>query len=264
MTEETNANEANEANAAATGVTGAAPATDNGAAPSTEPEINVIEVKNPTKEEMEKLREKVENSLEFSVTTKPIKFHFKKSKDSDTGIITDRRPVELAVPYPNLEGILKILESEDTKQIQLLMDAVEDVVNSAARDILYESTELNAATFPYERITWEAISKIPKTTRRGGGIPKETWDEFAADYIKVMPAAAGKTLEQVQKAASLLKGKLAQCKTNKPVLELLVSQLAIYAEKSPAAEEYSECIEFLAEKANSLLNVSPEELLADL
>jgi len=233
-------------------------------AENAEPTINVIKVANPSKEEMEALREKLETSYEFSVSSKPVKFHFKKSKDSDTGIITDRRPVELAMVYPNLNGIMGILESEDPKQIQLLMDAVEDVVNSAARDILYEDVKLDAATFPYERISWAAISKIPKTTRRGGGIPKETWEEFAADYITVMPEATGKTVEQVQRAASLLKNKFAQCKTAKPVLELLREQLAIYVTKSPNAEEYSECVEFLTEKSQSLLEATPEELLGNL
>lgn len=255
-----NMNQANEPQAETKGMEGA-----EGAAPPAGTADNpvVIEVKNPTKEEMEALRAHVEANYDFNVTVKPAKFHFKKTKDKDTGLVTDRRPVELAIPYPSVEGLLAIIETGGP-QLGLLMEAMEDVVNSAARDLLYEDTSLSATNFPYDKLSWEAISSIPKTTRRGGGIPKETWEEFAADYITVMPTATGKTVEQVTYAAKLLQGKLSQVKTNRPVLELLQGQLAIYIDKSPNAEEFQDCVEFLASKCESLLNVSPAELLANL
>lgn len=223
----------------------------------------VIEVNNPTKEEMDQLRENIKANYDFNVDVKHTRFNFKKSKDKETGIETVRQPVDLAIPYPSVEGIIAILE-EGGKQLELLMDSMADVINSAARDILYEDFNMTAANFPVEKISWDAISKIPKATRRGGGIPKETWEEFAADYIAVMPEATGKSVEQVTNAAKILQNKMNQVKTNEAVLELLVEQLAVYAENSPNAEDYMECVEFLLKKADTFLNVSQEELLANL
>ncbi|RLE97814.1 MAG: hypothetical protein DRJ63_08580, partial [Thermoprotei archaeon] len=189
--------------------------------------------------------------------------NFKKSKDKDTGIETVRAPVQLAIPYPSVEGIVAILEAGG-KGLELLLEAMETVVNSAARDILYDAIALTAATFPVDKISWEAIANIPKVTRRGGGIPKEQWEAFAQDYIAVMPEATGKTVEQISNAAKILLNKLSAVKTNEPVLQLLVEQLALYVECSEQASEYSDCVEFLLAKAETFLNVSDEELLANL
>lgn len=223
----------------------------------------VIAASNPTPEEMKALCENIQVNHNFKVDVKGVKFNFKKSKDKDTGIETLREPVELAVPYPSIEGIVAILENGG-KGLELLVDAVEDVITAAARDIISNDTSINATNFPIEKITWEAIANMPKAQRRGGGIPKETWEEFSQDYVEVMPAVTGKTVEQITNAAKILQNKLQQVRTNEPVLMLLQEQLAIYAENSPNFEDYKECVEFLLNKADTFLNVSPEELLANL
>ena len=229
----------------------------------TEPKVVKIHADNPSPEEMKALIESIKVNYDFNVNVKPVQFKFKKSKDKETGIETVREAVELAIPFPSVEGIIAILEAGG-KQLELLMDAVESVVTSVARDIISEDVTINAENFPVEKLSWEAIANMPKATRRGGGIPKETWEAFERDYIEVMPGATGKTLEQVTKAAALLKNKFNACKTNLDVLNLLVDQLAIYAENSPNAEEFGDVIAFLLQKADNLLNTQPEELLAAL
>lgn len=228
-----------------------------------EAKVVVIEVANPTAEEVTQLAHDIKVNFDFEVNVKPVVFNFKKSKDKDTGIETIRKPVQLAIPYPSVQGIVAILEAGG-KQLELLMEAMENVVNSNAREVLYEDTSLTAATFPVEKLSWDFIANIPKVQRRGGGIPKDTWDAFCQDYCEVMPAAAGKTPEQVATAAKILGQKLQPVKTAEPVLQLLVQQLAIYAEATPNLEEYSDCVEFLLAKAEQFLNVSEEELLANL
>lgn len=229
------------------------------------PTAVVIKAVNPTTEEMASLRESVKANYDFNVDVKATKFNFKKSKDKDTGIETTRESVELALPYPSVEGIIAILEVDDGgKQLELLMDAMADIINAAARDLLQDDTKLNASTFPVEKLSWEAISLIPKTTRRGGGIPKEVWEGFAADYVAIMPAITGKSIEQVTNAARILQNKLAAAKTNEPVLQMLVGQLAIYAENTPNMEDFKECVDFLVEKADAFMNLTPEQLLANL
>jgi hypothetical protein len=237
---------------------------DNDAVETTgETKSQTISVINPTPEEMKTLTENIKVNYNFKVNVRPTQFNFKKSKDKETGIETVREAVVLAVPYPSVEGIVAILE-EGGKGLELLQDAIETVINSQARDLLYEDYSLTAATFPVDKCSWDFISKIPKAQRRGGGIPKEIWEAFGQDYVEVMPDATGKTVEQITNAAKILVNKLASVKTNEPVLNLLVEQLAVYAGASPNVEEFEECIAFLLNKADTFLNVKDEELLANL
>lgn len=223
----------------------------------------VIAVDNPTKEEMAVLMEGITVNYDFNVIVKPVDFNFKKSTDKATGIETVRKPVQLAIPYPSMDGIVAILEGGG-KGLELLVEAMESVVNTQARDMLYDDLTLNAATFPVDKLSWDFISKLPKAQRRGGGIPKETWEGFGQDYVDVMPEITGKSVEQIANAAKILVSKLQQVRTNEPVLTLLVGQLAIYTENTPNLEEFQECVEFLLGKADTFLNVSEEELLANL
>lgn len=228
-----------------------------------DPKQNIISVPNPSTEEMQEILQNITVNYDFNVVTKPVNFNFKKSKDKVTGIETIRNSVQLAIPYPSMEGIVAILEGGD-KGLELLVEAIEGVVNAAARDLLYDDITLSAATFPVDKISWDFISKLPKAQRRGGGIPKETWEGFGQDYVEVMPTKTGKTVEQIANAAKILVSKLTQVRTNEPVLQLLVEQLAVYAEASPNIEEYQDCVAFLLNKADTYLNVSEEELLANL
>jgi hypothetical protein len=231
-----------------------------------DPKHLLISVVNPNPEEMAALCESIKVAYDFNVSTRAVKFNFKKTKDKTTGIETIREPVELAIPYPSMEGIVAILE-QGGKGLELLVEALEGVVNNAARDLLNDGpdgTKLNAANFPVDKVSWEFIANMPKAQRRGGGIPKETWEGFAQDYVEVMPEVTGKTIEQVANAAKILAGKLAAVRTNEPVLQLLVEQLAVYAENSPNVEEFQDCVAFLLGKADTFLNVSNEELLANL
>jgi hypothetical protein len=230
---------------------------------NTETKVVLVEVVNPSKEDMAGITEHINANFDFDVNSKAVTFNFKKSKDKDSGIITERKPVQLAVPYPSVQGILTILEAGG-KGLELLIDAMETVVNSATRDLLYEDLTITASTLPVDKLSWEHIANIPKVQRRGGGIPKEVWEAFGADYVEVMPEATGKTEEQCANAAKLLVNKLSTVKTNKEVINFLVGVLATYAEHSPNIAEFSECVEFLLSKAEGLLNVSEEELLAAL
>jgi len=226
--------------------------------------VQAIPAVNPTAEEMKAICETIREKYKSQVDVKPVKFNFKKYKD-ESGIEFKRDSLELAIPVPSVQGIISILEAEDGgKQLELLRDAIESVIIAAARDLITDDQKLNASTFPYEKISWEAIANMPKAQRRGGGIPKETWEDFVTDYVAVMPAVTGKSVEQVTNAAKIMQNRLSAVKTNVPVLELLVEQLAIYAEHSQNAEEYKEVIEFLLNKADAFLNTSPEELLANL
>ena len=184
-------------------------------------------------------------------------------KDKESGIETKRPTIELKLPVPSVEGIIAILEAGG-KQLELLQSAVSDIVVAQARSLLSDNENMTADNFPYAQCTWEFVANMPEAEKRGRGIPKEVWEEFAADYIEVMPSITGKTSEQVALAAKLFLNRLQQVKTNKPVISKLREQLAIYANNSKQAENFADCIKFLDDKANDLLEADETALLANL
>jgi len=196
-----------------------------------------------------------------------VKFNFRKvvTKDEATGVeVETKRPtVELELPLITVEGLVKALEAGG-KQLDLVLEAVRDVQINRARELVNEKEDISADNFPYAQLSWEAISNLPKAERRGGGIPKEQWEDFAKDYVAIMPGVTGKKPEQIANASKILLNKFQQVKTNKPVLALLKEQLGIYANSSPNAEQYSDCISFLVEKADTFLSMDDAQLLANL
>jgi len=64
--------------------------------------------------------------------------------------------------------------------------------------------------------------------RKGAGIAKEVWKQFAEDYIAIMPSLQGKSVENVTNAAKIFVARMQPCKTNKPVLSRLKDYLNLY------------------------------------
>lgn len=191
------------------------------------------------------------------------KFSFRTVKDEATGLTSKRPTVELSLPLLSIEGIVAALQAGG-KQLDLIVEAVRQIQLDRAREIVNEKEDITADNFPYEELAWEKIANLPKAERRGGGIPKETWEDFIKDYIAVMPAATGKTIDQVTNASKLLLNKFQTVKTNKPVLKLLKDQIAIYVTNSAQAESFSDCVNFLVEKADALLSQDEAAMLEAL
>jgi hypothetical protein len=197
-------------------------------------------------------------NFDNKVDVKEFKFHFKKDE-----LGNKRETLELKLPVPSVEGLVAILETGG-KQLEALLVAATDIVAAQARAILNENPSMTVATFPTEQCLWEFIANMPDAEKRGRGIAKEVWDDFAVDYIAVMPALTGKSEEQVSLAAKLFLNKFQSVKTNKPVLKKLQEQLTIYITGSPNAENYTDCVKFLSEKADALLVADEAAMLANL
>ena len=192
------------------------------------------------------------------------KFSFKRVKDEATGAEFKRPTVEFdKFPVPSVEGIIAILE-EGGKQLDLLKEAVQDIVISRARELLNEKEDLTSENFPLHELDWEKIANLPKAERKGGGISKEVWEEFSKDYITVMQAVTGKEADKIGNAAKLLVGKFNAVKGNKQVVGFLQDQLALYLTSTPNAETYKDCVEFLDAKATLLINMDEASMLANL
>ena len=202
-------------------------------------------------------------TFDNTVDRVPVKFNFRKVKDEATGIETKRPTLELELPLITVEGIVKEFE-KGGKSLDYIVEVMRDAIIGRARELINDNESITQETFPFAELAWEKIANLPKAERRGGGIPKEMWEEFAKDYVAVMPGATGKTADQIANAAKILLNKFQSCKTNKPVLKLLKDQIGIYANTSGNAETFSDCIQFLVEKADTFLNMSDADLLANL
>lgn len=187
------------------------------------------------------------------------KFHFKKDK-----LGVKRETLSLDLNYPTLDGVINALA--DPKQAEFIIDVLSDEIYKAARlQVGDETKPVNKQEeLDESKLTLEFLANQPKAERTGGGISKEIWEEFAKDYVEVMPAATGKSADQVSNAAKLLLAKFQPVKTNKKVIAFLQEQLALWFSSTPNAEDYTECFDFLNEKAKTLLAADEASLLANL
>lgn len=199
-----------------------------------------------------------ENMGNYAV--KEIKFNFRKNAE----LGTKRPSVTLPLKMLTLQGLISILEGGDEKQVNLILETLQTPILEQARTQVDDNETITAETLDSDKLSWDYISKLEPAARRGGGIPKEVWEAFAADYIEVMPAVTGKTKEQIGLAATLLGTKFASIKTNKKVLGFLATQLDLYLANTAKAEEFVDCYEFLKNKAATLLAASDEALLENL
>lgn len=191
------------------------------------------------------------------VSTPEMVFNFKKDK-----LGNKRQSIVIAPKVPSVDGIVDILSRGDEKEVQLLMDAVYDVIRSAAAGIIGDDENVTADNFPYDRITWQAIASQPKEDRRSSTISEEQYKEFFASYISYMPGATGKSEEAVTNATLVYRKKFAPWKSDKKTLEKLKGQLALYIEGCPDAEQHQEVLDMLLRRLEVYLKADDVIALA--
>jgi len=114
------------------------------------------------------------------------------------------------------------------------------------------------------KLTIDAIANLPPSERKGAGIAKEVWKQFAEDYIAIMPSLQGKSVENVTNAAKIFVARMQPCKTNKPVLSRLKDYLNLYFTKTSIQEDMQEVYTFLNEKIEAFLKLDEATLLQNL
>lgn len=192
---------------------------------------------------------------------KSTKFHFKKD---ELGV--KRATVELAVPLITDYTQAKAKADADLKVQALIVELLNGVIVGQTRDQV--SDEKNPVNKQEEldlnKLTIEAIAALPPAERKGGGISKEVWKDFFADYVEIMTAVTGKKKEQVENAAKLFVARLQPVKTQKKILEFLGTQLAAWYTASQNQEDFSEVYEFLEGKIKEFMSRDEASLLANL
>lgn len=196
-------------------------------------------------------------NFDENIDMKEMKFSFRKDELGNT-----RPAVEVKLAVPSVEGIAKIF-NEGGKGLEVLVSLVQDAVADHVRNLLSNDPAITSANFPFDQATWESLVAMPEAERRGRGIAKEVWESFAKDYIAQMPAVTGKSTDAVTLAAKLFSQKYQSIKSNKDVIAKLKTQLAIYL-TTPNAEQFIECVKFLDEKADTLLQADETALLNNL
>ena len=190
------------------------------------------------------------------VDFKEMKFGFRTIKDAETGVETKRETIEVKIPVPSIEGLIAVFEAGG-KGLDLLQQAVQEVIATAIKDRLSDDSSITAVNFPYADFTWEAIANQPESERKGRGISKEVWEDFIKDYIVVMPGLTGKEQKFIEKQAAILAQKLQPLKNHEnkdKMLPKFKELLTVYVSGSASAEQFIECVDFINKKIDTFLN----------
>lgn len=200
--------------------------------------------------------------MQYNQVESAIHFRTVKSKDAEGNVVESKREsIKLHFPIPSIEDMLEIIAAAQAEgatevaknNMQLLQDALFNVVYDVAASLAKENTSLTSANFPMDELDWEKIANAPEAERKSRGISKEEWADFAEDYLSSMPAITGKDEARVQRAVAVLINKFGPIKSDKNSIAVLRDQLAVYAESAPNAANYFKVVEFLLKKADALI-----------
>jgi len=210
----------------------------------------------------------VENQNKL-VDVKEMKFGFRTIKDEKTGVTTKRATVEAKIPLLSFEGVVEVLQNQASKEYALLMQSIEDTFTSYIKDLLADNPDITTENFPYGKVSWSAIANQPESERKGRGIPKEIWEDWVKSYVAIMPGLTGMTNEVITKQAAVFAQKLnplVNHEAKEKILPKMKDMLTIYLNGAgDAAESFQDCVKFLLEKADKILNAEKESnLVANL
>lgn len=171
-----------------------------------------------------------------------------------------KRPtVVVEYDVPSAAGIIEYLQGQDEKVIALITDTVQGVITTYVRSFVDADAEFDQAKLnelvTEGKINLETIANLPKSERNTTS--KEDLEEFAKDYIAIMPEATGKSKEKVATAAGLFVQRYKTVAGKKDVLNVLQEQLGVFVEKAPqdVVEKHSKAISYLADKVGELLSI---------
>lgn len=200
--------------------------------------------------------------MQYNQIESSINFRTVKTKEEDGSVTeTKRDSIKLHIPVLSWESVIEVIEAgtaadaseKAINNLQMLRDAMFNVIYEQAVSIAKENASLTGANFPFEELDWEKIANAPEAERKSRGITKEEWADFVDDYISAMPTITGKEETRIQRAAAVFSLKFAPIKSDKKSIAVLRDQLVVYAEQAPQASNYYKVIEFLLKKADALI-----------
>lgn len=176
-----------------------------------------------------------------------------------------RKAVELNVPIPTFAGLVHDLA--DAKiQSYVLELVIADIYAAGKLQVNDDIKPVNKQSeLDIAKLTLKHLAYLPPSSR-SDSFPQEIKDQFAADYIALMPGIANKTVEQATSASALLARGVRAVKNNKKALKILQEQLAIFigAQDSSKLEVYAEFVDLLSKRIQDWLDAEdakPEDNL---
>lgn len=213
---------------------------------------------------------KIQPMLEAElVKLKEVPISFKTQEEIDeagkkTGIKSKREGWKAVIPEITFTGLLESLK--DPKQQDFILSLANDAIYAQYRAQVSDNpTWKNQDEVDLGQLTLEYISNLPAGERRGGGIAKETWDEFVRDYVAVMTVLqSDKDPSKITNAATIFAKRLQPVKTNKQVLPVLQTYLGTWFQNSEKKEDFQDVFEFLVTKITDFLQKDDSQLLDSL
>lgn len=171
-----------------------------------------------------------------------------------------KRPtVSVEYDAPNSEGIVALLQGEDAKVVELIVDNVQGILQNHIRSYVDQDLDFSQESLDKlveeGKVSLEYIAHIPKADRNV--LSKEDLETFAQDYIEIMPGITGKDEARVQSAATLFVERFKRAAGDNQVLEILRDQLSVFAENAPeeVLERNERVIVWAAGKLDELLAI---------
>lgn len=200
--------------------------------------------------------------MQYNQIETSINFRTVKTKQEDGSVTeTKRESIKIHIPVPTWEEVIGLIEAGTAAEatdvaknnLQMLQDAMFNVIYAQAADLAKDNADLTSANFPLSELDWEKIANAPEAERKSRGISKEEWADFAEDYLTAMQAITGKDEKRVANAVAAMVEKFVKVKSDKKIVAILRDQLVVYAEQAPNAANFYKVIEFLLKKADALL-----------
>lgn len=171
-----------------------------------------------------------------------------------------KRPtVSVELYVPTKDGLIALLQGEDQKVVELIESLAADTLLAHVRSFVdsdndFSQETLNALIEAGE-ISLERIANLPKSERNT--ISKEMLEEFAKDYISVMPQLTGADVKKVQVAAGLFIERFKRVAGDNEVLAVLQARLGTFIEGAgdDIVGKHERVLAYLATKLEELLSV---------
>ena len=205
---------------------------------------------------------------------KAFKFNFRQrvirdENGAEIGKAAKNPAIEVDLPVLTAVEIAAYLLNPESKEAQLIIDAVAAIISAEAKAQLDEviegfgeSSEVATANhLDFAKLDFSYIANLPPATRtRGPQITEEEWNTFYDDYKAVIIPATGKPEAKINNHLAVFK-KPAAYKARKDIIGALLEHLDIYVSKSTNLEDTAQCVSKLQSRFNKIMSV--EDAAAD-
>lgn len=205
---------------------------------------------------------------------KSFKFNFRaRTIRDENGAEIGKAPknpsIEVDLPVLTVEEIIAVLQNSDNvKEIKVIVDAVASIISSEAKAQLDDAIEsfgdptevATAQHLDFSKLDFSYIANLPEATRtRGPQISEDDWNTFYEDYKAVIIPATGKPEAKITNHINVFK-KPNSVKARKDIVGALLEHLDIYVSKTAMLEDTVSCVSKLQSRFAKIMSVEDTPL----